>query len=290
MRLILAFLAVFLFVPLLAINSGADDSLNDEQSYYLKKMESFMEKMEEKVFSTAIRLNGKKETEKKSFSYETADYDVGVTRGDVIQKCGVMKAKIKKALPLVRIPDPIAARYLQIDVFPKTPLVGMLHIAVNFGYFKDGNNNISGTMDITPGTVIKEDEDFVRDELDKLFKKHGEDISSYREPFFHGEHTEILKASCAGVSFYRFPKPGLPQVNEKNFDLVTKSAETLFDAYIKLIEKHKDGEFTEEDIVNMFDMRKRWFEKEFFWDRFPSTGTVPYEVWSMQDLPPEVRF
>ncbi len=290
MRLILIVVVSILFIPLFTFISNADDSLTAEQSRYLKKMESFTEKMEARVFDAVKKLNGRNDIEEKSFTYETADYNVQVTRGKVVEKCGVMKVEIKEALPLMRIPEPLVARYMQIDVYPKTPLVGMLHIALNFGFFKDGSNNVSGTMDITPGTVIKEDEDFVRGELDRLFEKHGEDIASYRKPFFHGEHKERLKASCVGVSFYRFPKPGLPEVNDKNFELVTKSAETLFDAYIKLIEKRRDEKFTKEDTDNMFDMRKRWLEKEFFWDRFPSSGTVPYEVWSMQDLPPEVRF
>jgi len=37
-------------------------------------------------------------------------------------------------------------------------------------------------------------------------------------------------------------------------------------------------------------MRRRWLEKQFMWDPFASTGLAPYEVWSFQDLAPEVRF
>jgi hypothetical protein len=57
-----------------------------------------------------------------------------------------------------------------------------------------------------------------------------------------------------------------------------------------VLEKRKDQKYSDKDREAMFDMRKRWLEKEFLWDPFPSKGLVPYEVWSFQDLPPEVRF
>jgi len=64
----------------------------------------------------------------------------------------------------------------------------------------------------------------------------------------------------------------------------------MFDAYLRVIIKRKDQQFSDSDVEAMFDMRRRWLEKQFLWDPFTSTGLAPYEVWSLQDLPPEVRF
>jgi hypothetical protein len=36
-------------------------------------------------------------------------------------------------------------------------------------------------------------------------------------------------------------------------------------------------------------MRKRWLENQMFADTF-SKKVVPYEAWSMANLPPEVKF
>ena len=64
----------------------------------------------------------------------------------------------------------------------------------------------------------------------------------------------------------------------------------MFDSYLKVLIKRKDRKFSDIDIEAMFGMRKRWLEKEFLWDPFASTGLAPYEVWSLQDLPPVVKF
>ena len=135
--------------------------------------------------------------------------------------------------------------------------------------------------------VKKEDLDGIKDEMDKLFSQLKVDIIPFRKPLLKGHHKEDLKASCVGVSFYK--RPPL-EINEKNMDIVKKSIETFFDAYVKVLEKRKDQPYGKNDIEAMFDMRRRWLEKQFFWDPMASTGLYPYEVFSFQDLPPKVTF
>ena len=197
-----------------------------------------------------------------------------------------MLGNIKKALPPM-IPEPLISRYLQIDIYPKTPLAGMLHIAMTFAVYKDGKNMVGGTMDITPGTIIKEDLDEVSKAMETIVKKHNGDIAHYREKLLKGKHHDLLKGSGVGLSFYAQP---FPELNQENMNFVKESVEVLFDSYVKLVDKRKNDKYSQADIDAMFDMRKRWLEKEFQWDVFPSTGLTPYPVWSMQDLPPEVRF
>ena len=142
-------------------------------------------------------------------------------------------------------------------------------------------------MDITPGTIIDEDLIFVKEQMDGLFKKRKLDVDPFREPLRKENHKEKLKASCVGVSFYKMP---FLETTEENFLLVQESVETMFDAYLKILMKRKDQQFSDDDLEAMFDMRRRWLEKQFFWDPFTSTDLAPYEVWSLQDLPPQVRF
>jgi len=142
-------------------------------------------------------------------------------------------------------------------------------------------------MDITPGTVIKEDIIFVETSIDEVFAREGLDSAPFREPLCKEHHRDHLKASCVGVSFYRMP---FLEVSEKNFNLVRNAVETMFDSYLQVLSRRKDESFSDADREAMFAMRKRWLEKQFFWDPFTSTGLAPYEVWSLQDLPPEVRF
>ena len=262
------------------------DELTPEQSRLSGEMIRFADTMEKKVFDAAAKLNGALDIQTKNFDYEAADYVVKVARGNVVEKCGFMRTVVTKELPPM-MPEPLVNRYIQIDIYPKTPLVGMLHIAMNFSYNKDGTSMVGGIMDITPGAIIDEDLTFVKEQLDKLFAKHEHDIVPFRQPLLKENHKERLKASCVGVSFYKMP---FFEINEKDFTLVKEASETIFDAYLQVLTKRKDQEFRERDTEAMFDMRRRWLEKQFMWDPFASTGLAPYEVWSFQDLAPEVRF
>jgi coproporphyrinogen III oxidase len=283
-------LLIFVFVLSPLLFACASDGLNEEQAQFVKRMEAFQDAMEAKVFGTIGRLNGSRDVETRNFEVETATHLVKVARGAVVEKGGFMRTVVKKALPPM-MGEPLLNRYMQIDIYPKTPLVGMLHIAMNFVYFKDGTNHVGGLLNIIPGTIIEEDLSSVKAELDELFAKRGVDIDPFREPLLKGPHKQRLKDSCVGVSFYGRGNAEPPlEINEKNFGLVKDSCEIFFDAYVKLLEKRKDQKFGEKDVEAMFDMRRRWLEKEFLWDPFPSKGLVPYEVWSFQDLPPEVRF
>jgi coproporphyrinogen III oxidase len=260
--------------------------LTPEQSQLSKEMSIFADTMEQKVFEAVSKLNSTQSTQTKHFEYEAADYVVKVVRGDVVEKCGFMRTVVKKEMPPM-MPEPLVNRYIQIDIYPKTPLVGMLHIAMNFSYNKDGSDMVGGIMDITPGTVIDEDLTFVKEQMDTLFAKYKLDIASFRKPLLKENHKEKLKASCIGVSFYKMP---FLEIDEINFKLVRESVGTMFDAYLQVLIRRKDQQFSDSDMGAMFDMRRRWLEKQFFWDPFTSSDLAPYEVWSLQDLPPQVRF
>jgi coproporphyrinogen III oxidase len=279
---------LFLLTPLSLASSP--ESLTEEQSKFVEKMETFQDAMEARVLDAMSRLNGTHDLERKSFEFDTTDSVVKVARGPVVEKGGFRRTIVKKALPPM-MGEPLVSRYFQIDIFPKTPLVGMLHIAMNFSYSKDGTDNVGGIMDITPGTIIEEDLAFVKGEMDKIFKTHGMDVGPYREPLLHGHHKDWLKGSGVGVSFYgrRGNEPPLT-INEKNFDLVRDAVQAFFDSYVTILEKRKGQQFTEKDVDAMFDMRRRWLEKQFLWDPFTAKGLSRYEVWSLHSSPPAVRF
>ena len=282
-RLLATLFSLVLFLPTLSL-AVLPNALTGEQIQMAKKMEKFAERMEAKLFEPIFRLNGNKDLETKPFEFDTADYVVKVARGSVVEKGGFMKVLVKKELGFSG--EPIWNRFIQINIHPKTPLVPFAHLTMNFIYQKDGRHSISGIADMTPGTIIEEDLAFVKSEMDKLFKKHGVDINTYREPLLKGHHKDWLKAACVGVSFYSQPL----KIYEKNFNLIKESFETFLDAYLKVLEKRKDQEFSDKDVAAMFDMRKRLLEKDFLWDPYTSKGLVPYEVWSFQMSPPEVRF
>jgi ACR3 family arsenite efflux pump ArsB len=99
----------------------------------------------------------------------------------------------------------------------------------------------------------------------------------------------VLGKIAPGVAHKLDSMPFL-EIDENNFTVVKESVETMFASYLQVLIKRIDQQFTNDDVEAMFAMRKRWLEKQFFWDPFTSTDLAPYEVWSLQDLPPHVRF
>ena len=284
---------IYILIPIVALTFFSSPVLSAEEEVDLKKYESvlgngekFMQKMSDKAVSTYKKMNSSEKLTEKEFNYENSDYKVRVSRGDVLEKAAALTATIKKAIPPM-IPEPLVSRYLQIDIYPKTPLVGMLHVAMTFSVYKSGMTMVGGTMDIAPGTIIKEDLDEISKVMEEVVKRHKGDLEKYRSKLLKGEHRERLKGAGVGLSFYAQP---FLELTQENMNFVKDAVETQFDSYIKLIDKRKNDKYAQSDIDEMFAMRRRWLEKEFFWDKFPSLGITPYEVWSLQDLPPEVRF
>jgi hypothetical protein len=58
---------------------------------------------------------------------------------------------------------------------------------------------------------------------------------------------------------------------------------------LDLLENNRNTPYSNEDLAKQDYMRRNWLEDRFFAD--PYTGNVvPYEVWSLSTLPPEVKF
>ena len=82
-----------------AETAGRDlNALNPEQAELAKRMVSFVKDMETKHSDLIKRLNGKVDADSKVFEYESADYDVKVVRGPVIEKAGFTLSITKKGI------------------------------------------------------------------------------------------------------------------------------------------------------------------------------------------------
>lgn len=55
------------------------------------------------------------------------------------------------------------------------------------------------------------------------------------------------------------------------------------------MERHKDRPVTAADSRALDAMRRRWLDEQMF-SAIASTQMVPYEVWSLGNMPPTVKF
>lgn len=279
---------VILTLPFVAHSADLGDdyeALTPDQAELADQMLVFMDKMEGKFFAVVDRFNGAAEVEERNFDDERSLRNIRVVRGDVIEKGALTKDIVRSPFPPF-LGEQLWNRYLEIDFHPKTPLVGVLHITMTFRFEKDGKTSVGGVMQIAPGARIEEDFSEMRAKVDSVFIKYGIDVTPYRKTNCSGPRHESINLACSGVSFYTSDPF---RITEKNFSHVRDTFETLFDAYIEVLDKRKEQEFTEDDIAAQDRMRRAWFEDHLFKDEF-TVSFVPYEAWTFMHGPPTMKY
>jgi len=260
------------------------DQLSEDQKVLAGNMLLYLDKTEQRFFSEVERLNGKSNLESKSFESDTADFEITVLRGEIIEKAGLMISMTKKGTaPFVK--DPIWSRYIEIDIHPKTPLVGLLHITVNFAYAVDGTSTMAGWIDLIPAADASEDLDLLSNAVDGVFSEFGIDPAPYREWLCASLRKETVNTACAGVSFYKRPMMGIEQTS---FELITDVFDVFLDTYLTVLTKRSAQPFTDNDLKIQNKMRIDWL-KDHLIDPYP-VMLVPPEVWFMAHQAPVLRF
>lgn len=280
-------------VLLLAAGAALADeqaTLTVEQQRLAARMQAFQDRTEKSFFERIRRLNRALDIEEKTFDYDAATHTVKVTRGKVVEKAGWYVNLQKKGMPPM-VPDPLYSRYMEIDVHPATPHVGMLHVTLYFTYLKNGGSLLAGYMDYVPGVWHEEDNERLRQAMEQAFSRHGADITPYRRELCGSEfgakhHRDALQASCTGVSLYARP---MMKIDAANLDLAIDAFESYTEAYFHILEQRRRQRVTAADRRAQAAMRRRWLEDQLFADTF-SRKVVPYEVWSLANLPPSVQF
>ena len=61
------------------------------------------------------------------------------------------------------------------------------------------------------------------------------------------------------------------------------------DTYLEILARRAKQSYTAEDETRRDDMRKRWLTDQLFVDPF-SSKVVPFEIGSLSNMPPTIRF
>jgi coproporphyrinogen III oxidase len=291
-----AFLGMLLALLVSTATPAADEAaapaaaLTPEQQALADRMQAFQDATEKSFFERVKYYNRTLDIEERVFDYDTATHTVKVTRGKVVEKAGWYVNVQKKGMPPM-VPDPLYSRYMEVDAHPATPHVGMLHATIYFTYLRNGAGMLAGYMDYVPGVWHEEDNQRLKQAVEAVFARHGEDIGRFRKElcdskFGAEHHRDRLKAACAGVSLYA---PPMLKVTAANLDLVTGAFRAITEEYFAILDERRRQRVTSADRIAQDAMRKRWLEDQVFADTF-SRKVVPYEVWSLANLPPTVRF
>ena len=284
-----ALAALCLFLSPLSGQTAEDvPGLNPEQQEFVERANEFMDEMEALYFGTIAELNGVDDVESMDLSTEYAFHNVRVARGPVVEKAGRMRVVNKK--PKADFQERrLWSRFFSVDVHPSSPKVGMLHAAFTMHYTPDGTGGVAGWIDILPGATPDEDLAFLKDTMDALFEKYDIDPEPHRKMSREGSPGEGLRRrEPAGVGGSFYGRDLFP-ITEQHFGFMTEAYREFLTAYLSLIRKRQNDDYTAEDRAKQDYMRRNWFEDRFFSD--PYTGNVvPYEVWALSTLPPVVKF
>jgi hypothetical protein len=224
---------------------------------------------------------------------ETDDsiYDVQVVRGRVVEKLGRMIAEGKKTQPGRREGPLVWGRFYSLDVHPGSPLVGMLHATLVLQFYEDGTGFAGGWLGVMNGTRVSEDMETLAAVVDGHFAAHGKSPAVYRRLIVKGTDDTISafrrRPDPSGVSFYG--PPVFPGEVARSYEFVEGLFEKFTDAYLDLVGRHAASAGTAEDVERRDAMRKRWLVDQLYSDPFASK-LVPFEVWSLANVPPTVRF
>lgn len=277
-----------LFVLTAVTGAAVAQELTAEQAAFTGRATAFMDEMDALYFGRIAQLNGTEEVEVLEFPTEYSGHNVRVARGAVVEKAGRMRAvpiKPKADFQSKRL----WSRFFSIDVHPKSPRVGMLHAAFTLHYNPDGTSAIGGWVDVLPGATSSGDLAMLKQTMDRVFERYGKNPEPHRKLSCEGspgEGQRRREPACVGGSFYG---RDMMAINEQNFRFMTEAYREFLIAYLDLIEKNQDAPYTDADLAKQDYMRRNWLEDRFFSD--PYTGNVvPYEVWALSTLPPDVKF
>jgi len=256
-----------------------------------RSMSGFIDRMEAKYFGRAADLNGDDLVETLQTKTDDTDYLVRVSRGPVVEKIGSMIAIGKKAQP-GRIQGVLAwSRFYSLDIHPKTPLVGMLHATVVVQFYEGGQSFAGGWLGVMNGTRNAGDMARLKNIVDQHFTRHGKDPALYRRLIVKGTEDTVTefrrRPDDSGVSFYG--PPVYPGDTAKSYEFVADLFDQFTGAYLDLVEKRAHDSYTPADLAAQESMRKRWLVDQLFSDPFASK-LVPFEVWSLANVPPVIRF
>ncbi|MEQ1801952.1 MAG: hypothetical protein ABL989_08535 [Gammaproteobacteria bacterium] len=269
--------------------------LSPEHQALARRMVSFMDRADAKYFARVQALNGTPGAPAAGdvLDRETDDsiYNVRVTRGPVVEKLGRMIADGKKTQPGRREGVLVWSRFYSLDVHPQTPLVGMLHATLVLQFYEDGTGFAGGWLGVMNGTRVDEDMTALASVVDTHFAAYDRNPAVYRSLIVKGTDDTIAdfrrRPDPSGVSFYG--PPVFPGDVARSYELIEGLFEKFTDAYLDLVPKRNGAPVTTDDVSRQDVMRKRWLVDQLYSDPFASK-LVPFEVWSLANVPPTVRF
>jgi coproporphyrinogen III oxidase len=247
--------------------------------------DTFLAELKQKYLDTFGRYNaGGFEKKNWNFLNGAGSVEVNTSRGDFFEKACVSTIRATVTIPGRDYQSTI--QWVGIQTFPHNP-----HVPIFMGVFEhvseQGLEHCPGFFDVYPTIVYDEDRNFIRQKMEAVMKKHGRIYSDLQQGYLKMFE---LKEAGSGVGYGVGVAFGPEEDNAACFE---DTAQEIYAAYFKLVEKRKDLKPTAADLARMQEQRREWVRYTFMDNRFFKGGValgVPRESFMLHMLPPEVTF
>lgn len=218
-----------------------------------------------------------------------------ISGGKVFEKGGVNTSVVHGKLnermlkKLNSTTDKFFATGISLVVHPRSPKLPTVH--ANFRYFEQKDRAwFGGGADLTPYVPVEDDARHFHECFARACSTYSEDayarFKKECDDYFYLPHREEHRG--IGGIFFDY----LTEEPEKTFDFVKSAGNAFLEAYLPIVEKHKDEDFTEREKKFQLLRRGRYVEFNLIYDRGTLFGLEtkgnPESI--LMSLPPEVHF
>jgi len=250
--------------------------MQEVRSSFKTRIEEYLRKLQDNITSTLEALDGGAK-----FFQETWERPGGgggrsrvMTDGDIFEKAGVNFSAVYGDAPdsLKRSQSgelQFFATGVSLVLHPHSPKIPTVH--ANFRYFEQssGESWFGGGADLTPYYLDEWDAHHFHATLKAACDKH--DISYYPrfkkwcDEYFHIKH----RGECRGIGgvFYDHLMPTNETEKEKLFYFMQDISHAFLPAYVPIVERHRNEQYSEEEKRWQLLRRGRYVEFNLVYDR-----------------------
>ena len=241
--------------------------------------------MKKKATKGLLEISGGGKFVERIHKFKIGEAQILTIRGGAIEKAAISHLTLKG----IKMPDTneaVAPMVYQMEVFPTSPYCPMGHF--NTEWTKGDAGPYFMNLDLFPAVRIEEDLDNMRGIMDGIADKFGKDRDKMREGLdvqYNMEHWAFPLATKVGCKF--------SDLQESDLELFITAYHTFFDAYLDILRKRKDTEFTEDEVRLKHERNGKWLEYIAFKDgavKMAQAYGMPAEMLSGVTFPPSVVF
>jgi coproporphyrinogen III oxidase len=231
-----------------------------------------------------------------------------IEQGGVIEKGGVnfssvqgeVHPRLRQQMNLTEGKDyTFAATGVSIVMHPHSPRVPIIHMNVRYFELSDGTCWFGGGIDLTPHYVVEEDAVFFHTTLKTICDTHHPDFyptfKAWADRYFFIPHRNETRG--IGGIFFDYLKPAEPGNGQgmskvSLFDFVKAVGTSFAPLYTKLMAKHRDDPYTDQQKTWQYLRRGRYVEFNLVWDRGTKFGleTNGRTESILMSLPPQAQW